>query len=249
MKFCNWFGVLFFLGLGCSLRANAQLGVYATINAESFGGITCPSFAVPCADNSGKVKPFGSNFGAYYNLRSYGLIKLGVDARGGIGSSNKRADSSAGGPSIVRNYEALGGVRAAFRTPVHWLQPYVEIAGGFGRNNSSGLYTNTVTINNNVTPPTTQTNLTYNPLTYTDYGQLKGFVGLDIPLLPYLSIRAIELGGGEAFGSAPTLQTTTVTTSGTTTTTSTVINTRSSDTHGIQSIGGGLVFTLPIGTK
>ena len=59
---------------------------------------------------------------------------------------------------------------------------------------------------------------------------------MDIPLLPYLSFRAIELGLGEAFGSAPTVQTPTATT-------------YSPDTHGIQSIGAGVVFTLPIGTK
>jgi hypothetical protein len=45
------------------------------------------------------------------------------------------------------------------------------------------------------------------------------------------------------------MQTTTVTISGTTTTTSTALTTQSGSTHGVQSIGAGIVFTLPIGTK
>ncbi|HEX5284552.1 MAG TPA: hypothetical protein VFW30_10560 [Bryocella sp.] len=239
------FGIALVLFLLSSVATHAQVGVYATANGAWFGGVTCPSFARPCAETDGKVKPFGSNFGAYYDFRTLGPIRLGVDARGAVESSNKRADSSAGGPGIVKNYEALGGVRASFHTPIHWLHPYVELAGGFARNNASGLYTNTITINNNVVSPLTQS--TFNPATYARYGLVKGFAGVDVPLLPYLSIRAIELGEGEAFGSTPTLQTTTITTSGSTTTSTTVINTRSPDTHGIQSIGAGIVFTFPVG--
>ena len=244
MKFCTWFAVLF-LGLGCSVAANAQIGIYATANGDWFGGVTCPSYAVPCAETDGKVKPFGGNFGAYYEYRNFGPMRWGFDARGAVQSSNKRADSSAGGPGIVKNYEFLVGLRGTFKTPIHWLRPYAEIAGGYARNNASGLYTNTVTINNNVTPPVTGTTLSYNPSVYSNYGLVKGFVGLDIPLMPYLSFRAVELGLGGAFGSTPTLQTTTVTTSGTSTTTNTVVNTYSPDTHGVQSIGAGIVITIP----
>jgi hypothetical protein len=241
------FGIALVLFLLSSVATHAQVGVYATANGAWFGGVTCPSFASPCAETDGKVKPFGSNFGAYYDFRTFGPIRFGVDARGAVESSNKRADSSAGGPGIVKNYEALGGVRASFHTPIHWLRPYAEIAGGYARNNATGLYTNTVTINNNVTPGLTQSALSYNAASYAGYTLFKGFVGVDVPLLPYLSIRAIELGEGEAFGSTPSFQTTTITTSGSATTSSTVINTRSPDTHGIQSIGAGIVFTFPLG--
>ena len=111
MKFCKWFGVLFFFGLGCSIAADAQIGIYATATGTWFGGVTCPSFASPCAETDGKVKPFGGNFGVYYDWRTYGPIRLGFDARGAVETSNKRADSGAGGPGIVKNYEGLGGVR------------------------------------------------------------------------------------------------------------------------------------------
>lgn len=243
MKFCKWFGVLFFFCLGCSLAANAQLGIYATATGNWFGGVNCPSFATPCAETDGKVKPFGGNFGAYYEYRNLGPMRWGFDARGAIQSSNKRADSSAGGPGIVRNYEFLGGVRGTFKTPIHWLHPYAEIAGGITRNNASGLYTDTIT--NSPNTGLSQSVLSYNPQNYAVYGMVKGFVGLDVPLLPFLSLRAVELGLGEAFGSTPTLQTTTMTGS----TSNTVVNTYSPDTHGVQSIGAGIVFTLPIGTK
>ena len=232
------FGIALVLFLFSSIAARAQLGIYATATGTWFGGITCPSFASPCAETDGKVKPFGGDFGAYYDFRTYGPIRLGVDARGAIQSSNKRADSAAGGPGIVKNYEALGGVRATFHTPVHWLHPYAEIAGGITRNNSSGLYTETITTGPNAPPPA----FSFNPQNYTVYPLLKGFVGLDIPILPFLTFRAIELGAGGAFGSAPTLQVTTV--NGTSSTT--VVSQHSADTHGVQSIGAGVVFTLPI---
>jgi hypothetical protein len=241
MKFCKWFGVLF-LGLGCSIAANAQIGIYATATGNWFGGVTCPSFASPCAETDGKVKPFGGNFGAYYEYRTLGPMRWGFDARGAVQSSNKRADSAAGGPGIVRNYEFLGGVRGTFKTPVRWLHPYAEFLAGVTRNNASGLYTNTITTNNSVNPPLTQSSVSYNPSNYTAYPLIKGLVGLDIPLLPYLSFRAIELGLGGAFGSTPTVQTTTVVNGSST---GTVVNTRSPDGHGVQSIGAGVVFTIP----
>lgn len=240
------FGIALVLFLLSSVAAHAQLGVYATATGNWFGGVNCPSFASPCAENDGKVKPFGGNFGAYYDYRTFGPIKWGFDARGAVQSANKRADAGAGGPGIVRNYEFLGGLRGTFRTPIHWLHPYAEIAGGLTRNNANGLYTNTITKNQNTL--VTQSVLSYNPSTYSYYGLVKGFVGLDIPLLPYLSFRAVELGLGGAFGSVPTLQTTNVTISGTSTTSSTTVNTYSPSTHGVQSIGAGIVFTLPIGT-
>ena len=239
MKFCKWFGVLFFLGLGCSIAANAQIGIYATATGSWFGGVSCPSFANPCAETDGKVKPFGGNFGAYYDYRNFGPMRWGFDVRGAVQSSNKRADAGAGGPGIVRNYEFLGGVRGTFKTPVHWLHPYAEITGGIARNNASGLYTNTIT--NNPNTGLSQSVLSYDPQNYTVYGVVKGFVGLDIPLLPYLSFRAVELGLGGAFGTAPTLQTTTVNGSSQ----STVTNTFSPSTHGLQSVGSGLVITIP----
>jgi len=241
------FGIALVLFLFSSVAAHAQVGIYATATGDWFGGVTCPSFAAPCAETDGKVKPFGGNFGAYYEYRNLGPMRWGFDVRGAVQSSNKRADSSAGGPGIVKNYEFLGGVRGSFKTPIHWLHPYAEIMGGYTRNNASGLYTNTVTTNNNVSPPVTQTTLSYNPSVYTNYALLKGFVGLDIPLMPFLSFRAVELGLGGAFGSTPTVQTTTVTLSGTTTTSKTVVNTYSPDSHGVQSIGAGIVITLPIG--
>jgi len=219
-----------------SVAAHAQFGIYATANGNWFGGVNCPSFASPCAENDGKVKPFGGAYGIYYDFRNVGPVRLGVDARGAVESANKRADSGAGGGGIVRHYEVLGGVRATFHTPVKWLHPYAEIAGGITRNNASGLYTNTIHV-----PAPPPPILSFNPQQYTVYPLIKGFVGLDIPLMPFLTFRAVELGIGGAFGSTPTLQTTTVTSSGT----NTSVNTSSPSTHGVQSIGTGVVITFP----
>ena len=58
------FGIALVLFLLSSVATHAQVGVYATANGAWFGGVTCPSFAPPCAETDGKVKPFGSNIGA-----------------------------------------------------------------------------------------------------------------------------------------------------------------------------------------
>jgi hypothetical protein len=95
----------------------------------------------------------------------------------------------------VRYYSFLGGVRASVHTPFNWLRPYAQISGGLGRSNADLLI--------------------LDPRSYQNYTQVEGFVGADIPILPILDLRAIELGAGEMFG--PT-------------------------NHSIQSIGIGVVF-------
>ena len=183
--------------------ASAQLAIYGTFQGQRFGGITCPSFASPCANNNGHVQPYGGSFGAFYDFRDVGPVRLGLDLRGDVLDTNKRGDSSAGGSDIVREYGVLAGVRGGFRTPIRWLLPYAEVAGGYSRSNASGLYTTTTTVNNAVSPPVTTTSLSFNPETYNSYPLFEGFVGLDIRVASFLDIRAVELGGGAAFGSAP----------------------------------------------
>ena len=229
----------------CSNSARAQLGIYGTVTGQRFGGITCPTFASPCGDNNGHVQPYGGSFGAFYDLRSYGPVRLGVDARGDVLTSNKRADSSGGGRGSVRQYDVLAGVRGSVRTPITWLHPYAEVAGGYSRNNASGLYTNTTTVNNTVTPPTSLASSSFNPNLYNNYALVKGFVGLDIKIASFLDVRLIELGAGEAFGSANTVVTVSNAVGATGTISSSSVTTTSPSSHSNESIGAGIVFHLP----
>ncbi len=229
-----------------SSAAYAQFGVYGTVTGQRFGGITCPAFAGPCGDKNGRIQPFGGSFGGFYDFYSIGPARLGIDVRGDVLTANKRADNYAGGGGITRQYAGMAGVRGTFRTPISWLKPFASIDGGYIRNNASGLYTTTTTTNTSTTPNIVTSGTTFNPNLYTSYGLVKGFVGLDVKLSSFFDLRAIELGAGEALGSAPTLATVTATTNGAVTTvTSSKITTNSSGSHGLTSIGAGIVFHFP----
>lgn len=227
--------------------ARAQFAVYGTADGQRFGGVTCPTFAAPCAQNTGHVTPYGGTLGFYYDFRDMGPVRLGLDVRGDLLGSNKRADSSSGAKGTYRQYTALAGIRGSFKGPLPMLHPYVEVAGGFTRNNASGLYTETTTTYAGSTPPVQESSLSFNPNLYATYPLVKGFAGLDIRILPYLDIRAIEFGVGEAFGSVGTLNTVsaTVNANGTVTTGTPANSTSSPSSHFTDSIAAGVVFRFP----
>lgn len=187
------FGVATFLFLLSSIAVRAQLGVYGTVTGERMGGFTCTDAQGMCASSGGVVRPYGATFGAYYDFRSIGPVRLGVDLRGSVLNSNKSATTYASSTDAVRQYAVLGGVRGEFKMPVRWLRPYAQVSAGYGRTNAASTV----------------------PTQYAQYTQVQGFVGADIPLLPMLDLRAIELGAGEIFGPS---------------------------SHSIQSIGIGVVF-------
>ena len=176
-----------------SFTALAQVGVYGTVAGERMGGFTCTDSSGTCASSGGVVRPYGGTFGAYYDFRTIGPVRLGVDLRGSVLNSNKSATTYSSSTDAVRHYAVLGGVRGEIATPLHWLRPYAQVSAGYAHSNAASTVV-------------TQ---------YANYTQVQGFVGADIPLLPMLDFRAIELGAGEVFGPS---------------------------SHSIQSIGVGVVF-------
>jgi hypothetical protein len=180
------FGAVLFLAAAVS--SQAQLGVYGMVTGERLNGITCTDPQGRCAAANGTDKPYGSSFGVYYDFRTYGPVRLGLDARGSVLNTNKRADAYVGGTDTARHYSALGGVRGTFKTPFKVLRPYAEVAAGFARSNAIGPYPNQ--------PGTTFPNYTY----YQSYTQVQGMAGLDLALFPILDLRVIEFSGGEMFG-------------------------------------------------
>ena len=228
-----------------SLPAHGQFGIYGTVTGQRFGGITCPSFAAPCAAGGGHAQNYGGTFGGLYDGRNLGPVRLGLDVRGEILTSNKRADSSAGGAGIFREYNVMGGVRGTIPTPIPWLRPYAEVAFGYSRNNASGVYTQTTTVNNTLTPPITLSSVAFNPSVYSSQPLVKGLVGVDVHVSTHLDIRAIELGYGEAFGSTTTVVATTTTISAGGTSSASTATASSPTSHGIASVAAGLVFRFP----
>lgn len=172
------FGVSLLLFLFVSIAAQAQFGVYGTVTGERVTGFICTDPQGHCASSGGVVRPYGGTFGGYYDFRSLGPFRVGVDLRGSVLNSNKSATIYGTSVDLVRHYAALGGLRAEARLPIHWLHPYVEAAAGLGRSNAASVV----------------------PTQYANYTQVQGFVGADITITPMLDLRAIELGAGEMFG-------------------------------------------------
>ena len=196
-KLLPWFAPVLF---AASSAAHAQFGVYGTVTGEDLSSFKCvtvtaaPTTGCNATGNNVSVKPYGANFGAYYEFRTLGPARLGVDLRGGVLNSSKDTFENLTSADVIRHYSVLGGVRASFGTPIKFIRPYAEVAAGYARFGSVNV-------------------LSSYPLS--DYTQFEGLVGVDVPILPYMDIRAIEFGAGALFGPS---------------------------THGLQSIGAGIVF-------
>jgi hypothetical protein len=182
MKSMNFRRIFFLgvlIGLGVATAARAQFAVYGTVSAERLKSVSCIDPQGNCAAGDGTARPYGGSFGAYYDFRSFGPVRIGADLRGTFLNSNKSAFSYSGGADFVRHYAGLGGARASFNTPFKVLRPYVQISAGFGKSNATSL----------------------SPVVFQNFTQVQGFAGLDLAVFSNVDIRAIEFGAGELFGS------------------------------------------------
>jgi hypothetical protein len=209
MSFGKWFGVVL-LGLGCSIAAHAQLGVYGIYSATGFSGIQCYDPTGQCSSANGHVNPSGGWGGVFYDFRNFGPVRLGADVRAGALHSNKSAVTSAGGGDITTSHSVLGGVRGTVRTPFNWLRPYGQFSLGWTRSDVSD-------------PTLTQVNGEYEH-TFNNFLQYEVFAGADIRLLPYVDLRAVELGIGNM---------------------NRVGNGTGTSSVGVKSIGAGIVVRFP----
>ena len=173
---------------------HAQIGLFGTVTGERLTGITCQAFDNVCSSSNGTDHPFGGEFGGFYDFRRFGPVRFGPEVRGNVLTSNRSASLYQGGAGVVRQYGALGGVHASVGTPIPFLHPYGSVDVGYAKTNAD----------------------TGNPETYQNFFQAKGVLGVDIPLLPFLDFRLIELTAGGLFGNG--------------------------NTHSTQSIGAGVVI-------
>ena len=219
--------VLFFgavLCFGIAGTARAQFAAYGMYTATDYSGIKCLDTLSYCSAGVGSgavgsgytdsVKPSGGFGGAYYDFKSIGPVRLGIDVRAGGLHANKSASSSAGGEGISRSQTVLAGLRGSIHTPISWLSPYAQVSAGWTRSN--------------VTEPSqfSGTTITGYPLQppYDNFIQYEVFVGADVHVLPFMDLRAVELGIGNM---------------------NRVGSGSGSDSAGVKSIGTGLVFHLP----
>jgi hypothetical protein len=184
--------------------AQAQLGVYGTFTATRLSNLkTSPEVTNPSAYNN-DVAPLGGTGGVYFDFLKLGPVKLGADLRGSIVTTKRGALANANGGGARIN-SALFGVRAVFHAPLfsHVMKPYIQGSFGLGSSNYGLLYGNTgVSLHNNF--------------------EYMGYAGIDIPILPIMDFRLVELGAGglNPFGT-------------------------NSHNYPLQSVSSGVVFHLP----
>jgi hypothetical protein len=175
--------------------AHAQLGVYGTISVNRLAGqqssplaplnfdpASCVGVAAPGCKVNNSVDPIGGTGGVYYDFKTLGPVRLGVDVRATV-TDSKQGDYTVSRGSGTRIYSTLGGVRASFHTPIKIIKPYIQASAGFGRSDYGFAL-----ISSTSTPPGKIS--TFNNLQY------EGFAGVDLKLLPFMDFRVVELGYG-----------------------------------------------------
>jgi hypothetical protein len=186
MRFCKSL-LIVLMGLGCAAAARAQAGVYVGYTATRLSGITCFEVSpVTCSASNGVVNPSGIQAGAYYDFKTFGPVRLGLDLRGGDFHSNKSATSAAGGKNATGLDDVLLGVKGSFHTHYSWLSPYVQVSAGYARSNATLPFGTSRLASGSSTPPRSEDNF----LMY------EGFAGIDVHVFPVVDLRPVEVGIG-----------------------------------------------------
>jgi hypothetical protein len=174
-----------------SSTAHAQAGAYGLFTVDRMSGIASSPILPAGVMYNDQVNPLGFTGGAFYDFKSFGPIRLGVDLRGSAINAHRGAQANSDGAG-THIYSGLGGVRLSFHTPLKFIKPYVEGAAGIGRSNY-GVLSN-ASLATYVNPGVqTISNLEYH-----------GYAGLDLPFAPFADWRVFEVGYGalQSFGNA-----------------------------------------------
>ncbi len=171
--------------------ASAQLAAYGTVSVRRMTSI--PYTQGSTSYTNGSFDPVGGTFGAYYDWRTFGPVRLGVDARGSIANSTKGAyTATAAGGHLA---SVLGGMRASFHVPLIPLKPYVQGSAGLARTNFGTDY-NTGLASSGVSNST--------GIQLSNHVEYDVFAGADLSILPFIDFRVVELGYGAVQGHAHT---------------------------------------------
>jgi hypothetical protein len=206
------FAAAFAILLVFALPAHAQLGLYGTVTLDQIAGLQTSPVRDTSVSYRNSVDPIGGTVGAYYDFRNAGPVRLGADLRGVFAHDSRGAQQSSVGPG-TRIDSGLLGIRASFHTPFAYLRPYVQASAGIGRSNYGITSNNSVISTSTIQQPgiTLQTGFEYHV-----------FAGVDLPILPLLDFRVVELGYGglDPFGTY-------------------------SHNYPLRSLSSGIVFHLP----
>jgi hypothetical protein len=155
---------------------HAQVAVYVTSSSGHFSNVP-----------TGLVSSGGSNqeqYASYWtsgigggltlNFLPLGPAKLGFDFRGSTRPGTTGADT------------AMGGIKLGINPPLIRIKPYIEVAGGY-------VATRTINISTNPGNPSQTVGGTFN----NKYAAWEILGGIDYPLVKFVDLRLIEVGGGK----------------------------------------------------
>jgi hypothetical protein len=115
----------------------------------------------------------GVGGGVTINFLPLHIINLGLDLRGSTAPGTPGADT------------ALAGIKLSVHPPLIHIKPYIQGSGGYLGTRST-----------NVTPAANGGTISHNNAAWEILG------GIDYPLMRFIDLRAIEIGGGKAIGTS-----------------------------------------------
>jgi len=155
--------------------AHAQVALYVTSSSDHLSSV-----ATGLGLSGGTYQEQYTSFwtsgiggGVTLNFLPLGPVKLGFDLRGSTRPGTIGADT------------AMGGFKVGFNPPLIHLKPYVQVSGGY-------VATRTVNISTSPSNPGQTVGGTFN----NQYAAWEVIGGIDYPLVKFVDLRLVEVGGG-----------------------------------------------------
>ena len=158
-------------------------------NVPTSALIVCPATNTNCPATYYAVNIHGNQAvataGITLNFLRLPVVKLGLDVRGSLHFGTNGVDT------------ALGGLKLTIHPPFLNIRPYLQGSVGYLGTTATDLGSASVT----------------ETTTHANYVATEVFAGLDLPLLPILDLRVLEIGAGHAINSVDSTKPTFVTAS------------------------------------
>jgi hypothetical protein len=159
------------------VSAHAQVALYVTSSSDHLSSIATGSVYTSTSgsyqEQYASYWTSGIGGGVTLNFLPLGPVKLGFDFRGSTHPGTVGADTG------------MAGVRLGFNPPLIHLKPYIQASGGY-------VGTRTVNVSSSSTSPSQTVGGTFN----NKYVAWEIVGGIDYPLIKFVDVRVIELGGG-----------------------------------------------------
>jgi hypothetical protein len=180
-----------------AVSAHAQLAGYATLTVSRMSSLKTSPYAAQLDKNlvDDSINPLGATLGAYYDFRTLGPFRLGVDARTQLLTTKQGAESGYNGIG-GRVHSYLGGVRGTFHV-YKAFDGYVQGSAGLGQSDYGFAPALIYAVDGQPNQPKAHVILKNNV-------EYHVFAGLQLHVLPYADWRVFEAGYGALSGGGHT---------------------------------------------